>query len=183
LAVPDDIFFVELDSLRRYAQGKPVDLMALAAAGRATYERELRRRLVPGILLSNGEAFHGGRDDDPAEVVIGGLVGDPVSPGVAEGRARIVREPRSARLQPGEILVCPRTDPGWTPLILTAAGVVMEVGGLTTHGSAVAREHGIPAVVAIREATRRLKDGDLVRVDGTTGAVTVLEPTRPNEPR
>jgi phosphohistidine swiveling domain-containing protein len=83
-------------------------------------------------------------------------------------------DPRQARMRPGEILVCPRTDPGWTPLILAAAAVVMEVGGMTTHGSVVAREHAVPAVVAVHEATTLLKDGAPVRVDCTTGRVTVL---------
>jgi pyruvate,water dikinase len=171
LGEAEDIFFVPLGQLRRRAAGEAVDLRSIVAAERTAYERELRRRQVPRILLSNGEAFHGGMAHDGAE----GLVGDPVSPGVAEGRARIVLDPRTTRLAPGEILVCPRTDPGWTPLFLTAGAVVMEVGGMTTHGSVVAREHGIPAVVSVHEATTRLKDGDLVRVDGTTGRVTVLE--------
>jgi phosphoenolpyruvate synthase/pyruvate phosphate dikinase len=69
---------------------------------------------------------------------------------------RVIRDPRGARLSPGEILVCPGTDPSWTPLFLTAGGLVMEVGGVMTHGSVVAREYGIPAVVGVDRATERL---------------------------
>jgi len=79
------------------------------------------------------------------------------------------------RLNKGEILVAPYTDPGWTPLFYSAKALVTEVGGMMTHGSVVAREYGIPAVVSVRDATRKLRDGQYVRVDGTSGYVEILE--------
>ncbi len=88
---------------------------------------------------------------------------------------RVVFNPREANLQPGEILVCPGTDPSWTPLFLSAAGLVMEVGGMMTHGAVVAREYGIPAVVGVNQATRRLKTGQRIRVNGSTGWIDLLE--------
>ena len=88
---------------------------------------------------------------------------------------RVVLSPASAGLQEGEILVCPGTDPAWTPLFLTAGGLVMEVGGLMTHGAVVAREYGLPAVVGVHAATERLVTGQLIRVDGSTGRITLLE--------
>ena len=91
------------------------------------------------------------------------------------GDAAGVEGPHNAPLEPGEILVCPGTDPAWTPLFLAAGGLVTEVGGLMTHGSVVAREYGIPAVVGVTEATGRLRTGQRVRVDGTTGQVTILD--------
>jgi rifampicin phosphotransferase len=91
-----------------------------------------------------------------------------------EGRAHVILDPQHARLEAGEILVCPATDPGWTPLFLTAGGLVMEIGGLITHGSVVAREYGIPAVVGVHQATTRLKTGQRLRVDGSAGRVTIL---------
>jgi pyruvate,water dikinase len=174
---PEDIFFVPIDDLRRFARGEQVDLKAIVANERADDERERARRQMPRLLLSSGEVFYGGMTDDGGD----GLVGDPVSPGVAEGRAHVVLNPRGVRLEPGEILVCPATDPGWTPLFLTAGGLVMEIGGMVTHGSVVAREYGIPAVVGVHEATKRLQSGQRIRVDGTQGRVTVLEdvPTAP----
>lgn len=102
------------------------------------------------------------------------LRGSPVSAGVVEGKVRVVFDPYTAHLLPGEILVCPGTDPAWTPLFLSAGGLVMEVGGLMTHGSVVAREYGIPAVVGVRAATERLQTGQRVRVDGSSGRVEIL---------
>ena len=87
----------------------------------------------------------------------------------------MILDPQGAHLEPGEILVCPSTDPGWTPLFLTAGGLVMEIGGLMTHGSVVAREYGIPAVVGVRDATTRIQTGQRIRVDGGTGEVTLID--------
>ena len=83
----------------------------------------------------------------------------------------MVLDPAQSGLKHGEILVCPGTDPAWTPLFLSAAGLVTEVGGMMTHGSVVAREYGIPAVVGVAGATDRITTGQLVRVDGASGVV------------
>ena len=80
-------------------------------------------------------------------------------------------DPVGAHLEPGEILVAPSTDPGWTPLFLTAGGLVMEMGGPNSHGAVVAREYGIPAVVGVADATGRLRTGETVTVDGAAGVV------------
>ncbi len=87
----------------------------------------------------------------------------------------MILDPIGSRLEPGEILVAPSTDPGWTPLFLTAGGLVMEMGGANSHGAVVAREYGIPAVVGVREAVMRIKTGERITVDGSTGAVTTLD--------
>jgi pyruvate,water dikinase len=84
-----------------------------------------------------------------------------------------VRDPVGAHLEPGEILVAPSTDPGWTPLFLAAGGLVMEMGGAMSHGSVVAREYGIPAVVGVPGATERIKTGQLLVLDGTAGWVAI----------
>jgi pyruvate,water dikinase len=170
---PEDIFFVPFETLRRFALAERIDLKGMVAPNRTEYEREVGRRQIPRVLFSTGEAFYEGIADPGAQV--NELVGEAVSPGVAEGRVRVILDPHGARLEPGEILVCPSTDPGWTPLFLTASGLVMEVGGMITHGSVVAREYGLPAVVGVHNATSRLKTGDRVRVDGTSGRVTVLD--------
>ncbi len=103
------------------------------------------------------------------------ITGSPVSAGVVEGIVHVVLDPSGTQLVPGEILVCPGTDPAWTPLFMAAGGLVTEVGGMMTHGSVVAREYGIPAVVGVHQATLRLKDGQRIRVDGTQGKIIVLE--------
>jgi pyruvate,water dikinase len=111
------------------------------------------------------------REDLPA----GALAGNPVSAGVVEGIAHVITDPRRESLEPGEILVAPFTDPGWTPLFINAAGLVMEVGGLMTHGSVIAREYGIPAVVGVIDATKEIRTGQRVRVNGDLGYVEVLD--------
>ena len=173
LECPDDIFFLRLEELKSITAGETGDWRSAVRERRRAYAREQRRRRIPRVLLSDGRAFYGGMRVGEAGTGAR-LAGTPVSPGVSEGRVRVVFDPSGTQLTPGEILVCRGTDPAWTPLFLTAAGLVTEVGGLMTHGSVVAREYGIPAVVGVHDATIRLHTGDRVRVDGTSGSVAVL---------
>lgn len=104
------------------------------------------------------------------------LTGTPGSPGTATGLARIIRSPGDfARVRPGDILVCPHTDPAWTPLLRIAAGVVTETGGALSHAAIVARERRIPAVLGVPHATTRISDGAHIVVDGSAGSVDVTE--------
>src|SRR5436190_2425936 len=167
LSDEDDIFFLSLPEARRAAGGE--DMRKLVAARRAAFDRERARRRIPRLLLSDGT------DAEAALVSVGeGLRGSPASPGVVSGTARVIRSPAGARLEPGEILVAPSTDPGWTPLFLTAGGLVMEMGGMMSHGAVVAREYGIPAVVGVAGAPEQITTGQRVTVDGSSGTV-VLE--------
>src|SRR5215211_3430098 len=131
----DDVFFLGLRDARRGVAGE--DLRAVVADRRAAYEQELKRRHIPRLLLSDGTE----PEAVAAEAVEGdgALIGSPASTGTVTGRARVVLDPVGARLEPGEILVAPSTDPGWTPLFLTAGGLVMEMGGSNSHGAVVAR--------------------------------------------
>ena len=95
------------------------------------------------------------------------------APGAATGRARVILDPADAHVEPGEILVAPTTDPGWTPLFMTAAGLVTETGSPMAHGPTVAREYGIPAVICVRDATQLLTTGQLITLDGASGTVAV----------
>ena len=179
---PDDIFLLRLHELEALAGGPTDGLRALVEERRATLDRESRRAQVPRILVGDGRAFYEGLGDVGGEE--GVITGSPVSPGTAEGLVRVVLDPAQSGLKHGEILVCPGTDPAWTPLFLSAAGLVTEVGGMMTHGSVVAREYGIPAVVGVHQATTRLVTGQRVRLDGTAGTIVVVEdvtapPTQP----
>jgi len=167
LDASDDVFFMTLPEARRAVAGE--DLRATVADRRATYRRELARRRVPRVLLSDGTE---------AETLLpssadGGIRGTPASPGIARGAARVILSPAGARLEPGEVLVAPSTDPGWTPLFLTASALVMEMGGMMSHGAVVAREYGIPAVVGVPDATGRIATGARLVVDGSAGTVAV----------
>ncbi|MCB0033496.1 MAG: hypothetical protein KDE51_05745, partial [Anaerolineales bacterium] len=126
----------------------------------------------PRVVTSDGEipAVQFANNQMPA----GALAGNPVSTGVVEGIAHVVRDPAQEQLAPGEILIAPFTDPGWTPLFINAGGLVMEVGGAMTHGSVVAREYGIPAIVGVPNVTTELQSGQRIRVDGNRGVIEVL---------
>jgi rifampicin phosphotransferase len=169
IASADDVFFLTLAEVRAALGGE--DLHEAVAERRAMYVRERARRHIPRVLLSDGT---------DAEVALvpaaaGDLRGSPASPGSVTAKARVILSPLGARLEPGEILVAPSTDPGWTPLFLTAGGLVMEMGGMMSHGAVVAREYGIPAVVGVAGATERISTGQRVTVDGSAGAVSLEE--------
>jgi len=170
---PDDLFYLSFKELAAFAADEPGDWADLIAQRRQMYRREERRRQVPRLLLSDGRAFYAGLR--PTGSTDASMVGSPVSPGSVEGRVRVVLDPRQANLLPGEIMVCPGTDPSWTPLFLTAAGLVMEVGGLMTHGAVVAREYGIPAIVGVDRATERLRTGQRIALNGSTGEIRLLD--------
>jgi pyruvate,water dikinase len=151
------------------------DLRALVAERRAGYRRELARRHVPRVLLSDGtEPQAESRKGSVPEDGPGVLRGTPASGGLVTARARVILDPTGAKLEPGEVLVAPSTDPGWTPLFLTAGGLVMEMGGSMSHGAVVAREYGIPAVVGVPDATGRVVTGSRITVDGSAGTVTLV---------
>lgn len=173
VADTDDIFFLDLDEARTGLDPEAADLRDLVAHRRADYAVELERRHVPRVLLSDGTEPEAVPSADAAAVstVPGALRGSPASAGVVTAAARVILDPVGAHLEPGEILVAPSTDPGWTPLFLTAGGLVMEMGGPNSHGAVVAREYGIPAVVGVPDATLRLFTGQEITVDGGAGTV------------
>jgi phosphohistidine swiveling domain-containing protein len=126
----------------------------------------------PRVLTSDGEVVAGvyRRDDVPA----GALVGLAVSAGTIEGRARVIHDMEEADLEAGDILVTAYTDPSWSALFVSIAGLVTEVGGLMTHGAVIAREYGLPAVVGVEQATRLIRDRQRIRINGTDGYVEIL---------
>ncbi|WP_254270996.1 PEP/pyruvate-binding domain-containing protein [Haloarcula marina] len=169
----DDVWHLTYDELRA-AVADPRTLAGVdVTARRQAYERATALA-PPRLLTSEGEVLRatGPIDGTPGAVT---LAGTGAAPGVVEGDVRVVTDPARTRIARGEVLVAPYTDPGWTPLFLNAAAVVTEVGGRLTHGSLVAREYGIPAVVGVDDATTRLKTGDRVRVDGVSGTVERIE--------
>ncbi|MGW8143825.1 MAG: PEP/pyruvate-binding domain-containing protein [Anaerolineales bacterium] len=170
---PDDIFYLYLTELEALANGESRDWRSLIAERRRSYQRELGRKQIPRLLLSDGRAFYEVLESSYGDE--SSILGSPVSPGVVQGRVRVILDPINADLLPGEIMVCPGTDPAWTPLFLSAVGLIMEVGGMMTHGAIVAREYGIPAVVGVYQATTKFYTGQEIRVDGSTGEIFLLQ--------
>jgi phosphohistidine swiveling domain-containing protein len=167
LARAEDIFFLDFAEAHRALDG--ADMQDLVAQRQGAYYLELERRHIPRMLLSDGtepETLLTG-----VGTAAGALSGSPASAGTVTAPARVILDPVGAHLEPGEILVAPSTDPGWTPLFLTAGGLVMEMGGPNSHGAVVAREYGIPAVVGVADATSLLRTGQEVTVDGGAGTV------------
>ena len=104
------------------------------------------------------------------------LNGFAVSPGKVTGSVSVILSPNDfEKMKPDTILVCPTTTPAWTPLFAQATGLVTDIGGILAHGSIVAREYGIPAVMGTGDVTRRIVSGQRVTVDGDLGTVTILE--------
>lgn len=172
LETAGDIFFLSLPEIHAALAGE--EMQNTVRDHRTAYDFEMRRRHIPRVLLSDGTE-PGAVSADAAGSSQGVLWGTPASPGTVTGSARIILDPTGAHLAPGEILVAPSTDPGWTPLFLTAGGLVMEMGGAISHGAVVAREYGIPAVVGVAGATERITTGSRITVDGAAGKITLEE--------
>lgn len=171
LSERDDAFFLTFDELREAVRTQTSDAGLIRRRQEAF--RSHQTLTPPRVLTSDGEAIAGSyrRDDLPP----GALAGLAVSAGTVEGRARVILDMAEANLEPGDILVTRFTDPSWTPLFVGLKGLVTEVGGLMTHGAVIAREYGLPAVVGVEQATRRIRDGQRIRVEGTAGYVEVLD--------
>lgn len=164
LGEPEDVFYLTHDEVRAWLLGEapaPEDVRDVLARRHATYQ----------LVNTRWQAER--HEDGTRDAALKGIA---TSPGAVRGRARIVRgEHQFERLQPGEILVCPYTNPAWTPLFATAAAIVTETGGAASHAAIIAREYGIPAVMSVPEATRVLADGTEIVVDGNRGTVRRIQ--------
>ena len=169
----EDVYYLTLQELHDVVRTNHVDDQLIRRRKEAF--RSYEALTPPRVLTSDGEAVAGvyRREDVPA----GALVGFAVSGGTIEGRARVILDMGEAVLEPGDILVTAYTDPSWTPLFVAIEGVVTEVGGLMTHGAVIAREYGLPAVVGVEHATRLIRDGQRIRVNGTDGYIEILPAT------
>lgn len=166
----EDTFYLTFQELHEVVRTHEVDELLIR---RRKDEFKTNQSLTPPrVLTSDGEIVAGSyrRDDIPA----GALIGQAVSAGTVEGRARVILDMAKAKLEPGDILVTAYTDPSWTPLFVAIEGLVTEVGGLMTHGAVIAREYGLPAVVAVENATRLIRDGQRIRVHGSEGYIEIL---------
>jgi pyruvate,water dikinase len=170
---PEEVFHLKLNELERIDEVWPPGAELADELRAVVARRAAKRAALEGTPLVDPRLFRGPLDGEAGAA--GGntlLRGIPGSPGVAEGPVRIVRDSAEfGELRPGDVLVAPYTNPAWTPLFERAAAVAVDSGGPTSHAAIVAREYGIPAVMATVDGTRRLADGQRVRVDGTAGLV------------
>ena len=174
LSCPDDIFFLEISEIEPVATGNAsFDWHERIALRRREYEKNLKLN-PPPLVIGRFDPNAGSRPVANAGAKL--LEGIAVSPGIVTGPARVIlRADDHEQVLPGEILIAPFTDPAWSPYFITAAGMVVEQGGILSHGSIVAREYGLPAVTNVASATRVIRTGDLVQVDGNRGCVSVLK--------
>ena len=147
-----------------------LDLRGLAVERTAPIDKIRKSHLVARVIDSRGKIYYPPRK----EAAEGELAGVSISPGVVQGRVKVLHHANEKPLHPGEVLVTRATDPGWTPLFIYTGGIVLEIGGALQHGAVVAREYGIPCVSGLTGATELLVDGQLVEVDGSNGIVRLL---------
>jgi pyruvate,water dikinase len=171
IAEKEDIFFLRFEELQDVLRTHQVDTELIRQRKEAF--TSYQALTPPRVMTSDGEVITGVYRRETLEP--GALIGLPVSAGIIEGRARVILDMVEADLEPGDILVTSYTDPSWTPLFVTISGLVTEVGGMMTHGSVIAREYGLPAVVGVVGATRLIRDGQRIRVHGTEGYVEILD--------
>lgn len=180
LATPADVFYLEVGEVLGVVEGtvSAADLAGLASVRQRAYDG-YRAAAVPADRFETrgavwvGNAFR--RTQAPTTMGESERRGIGCCPGIVEGRARVITDPRGASITPGDVLVAERTDPGWILLFPSASAVVVERGSVLSHSAIVARELGIPAVVSLPGLTTWLRDGDRIEVDGTTGVVKRLE--------
>jgi pyruvate,water dikinase len=186
IAEAGDVWHLTVEELRETARELPrLDRRGLAAERKAEMERS-RRAAPPPVL---GTVPDGGPVPDPVARAMLKFFGPPPeaaaepnvlrgnagSPGKARGRARVIRTLAEAgKLEKGDVLVAETTMPPWTPLFAIAAAAVVDTGGILCHCAVVAREYGIPAVVGVATGTARIRDGEMLEVDGTAGTVRIL---------
>lgn len=175
---PRDVFYLELDEALAYVEGTAtsVELKQLARVRRAEFERYREMPPPDERFVTRGAVYQGNRFVRESTAAIAAVGGDTVKgigccPGVVRAKVRVVRDPRGAKLERGEILVAERTDPGWIMLFPSAAGLLVERGSLLSHSAIVSREMGIPSIVSIPGVMKWLNDGDEVEMDGSTGVV------------
>lgn len=166
----EDVYYLTFDEFKEVVQKGKVNYEVI---NKAKNDYKLYEKLTPPrVMLSNGEIVRGKyKRKNISENM---MIGLPVSSGIIEGRARVILNIEEANLESGDILITTFTDPSWTPLFVSIKGLVTEVGGLMTHGAVIAREYGIPAVVGVENATKIIKDGQQIRINGTEGYIELL---------
>ncbi|CAH0535514.1 Prodigiosin synthesizing transferase PigC [Vibrio stylophorae] len=165
----EHVFNLSLAQISQAENSEASSLMPLVEKNIAARNLVSQVKDWPRILDSRGKIYHG-----VAEAKDGEISGESISPGIIQGRAKVLLNPYEKVVNKGEILVCKASEPSWVPVFINASGVVMEVGGPLQHGAIIAREYGLPCISSVQNATQIIKDGDMIEIDGSRGTLRII---------
>ncbi|MCK8061666.1 MULTISPECIES: PEP/pyruvate-binding domain-containing protein [unclassified Fusibacter] len=163
------IFDLHIHQIMQAQSHADLNLRVLIEENLKPYKKVAHVRYWPVLIDSRGKIIREVRSSTSSD-----LVGEAISPGLVTGRARVLHSPHEKKVEPGDILVTRSSEPSWIPVFSNASGVVLEVGGSLQHGAIIAREYGLPCVIGIHDIYTRIHDGDLIKVDGNSGIVRIL---------
>ncbi len=169
----NEIFDLKVVQIDEILENPSIDVQKLREENTRHIRKTEHIKHFPTIIDSRGRIPVPPKPEEKE----GQLLGEAISAGRAKGRVKVLKSPTEKEILPGEILVARTTDPGWTPLFINAAAVVLEIGGMLQHGAMVAREYGKPCVAGVIDATEKLKDGMLIEVDGSSGTISIIDET------
>ena len=179
LADTDDVFYLEIAEIFAAWEGTGTtsDLATLAHQRRTEFDAYHAAAAPPDRFVTRGPLSRNVELEATAvtQISASDLKGSGACPGHVIGRARVVLDPRQARIEPGEILVARQTDPGWVVLFPAAAGLLVERGSLLSHSAIVSRELRLPCIVSVPGLTEIIKTGDMIEMDGAAGTIVILE--------
>jgi pyruvate,water dikinase len=167
---PEDVFGLTIKDLDDGIKEPEAELRKIVSTNTQFLNKIQHIRNFPLVIDSRGLILR----PPKKKAKEGEIAGEPISVGMVRGREKVLNAPDEKPVLPGEILVTRATDPGWTPLFISAAGVILEIGGSLQHGALVAREYGKPCVAGIENATQVFEDGQIVELDGANGVVKLL---------
>lgn len=165
----NQVFDLRIEEIARAEREFDLDVLALVARNLEPRKKLKHVKSWPRVIDSRGKIFRAPPGDSED-----GFVGDAIAPGVVIGKAKVLHAPYEKPLRKGEILVTRASDPGWTPIFINAAGIVLEVGGALQHGAVIAREYGLPCVSGLDGITETIRDGQIIEVDGSAGVVRLV---------
>lgn len=166
----EQIFSLTVAQVGQAEKDKTLDLLPLIEENTKPYKSIAHIKDWPSIIDSRGKIYRAYREAKEGEIV-----GEPISPGIIKGKAKVLLDPYEKSIEKGEILVCKASEPSWASVFINASGVVMEVGGPLQHGAIIAREYGLPCVSSVYNATKIIKDGDMIEVDGSSGVIRLAK--------
>lgn len=166
----EQIFDLSILQVAQAQKDSNLELISLVEKNIAPYKAVVHIKDWPRIIDSRGKIYRA-----LLQAKDGEIKGEAISPGLIKGKAKVLLDPYEKPIEKGEILVCKASEPSWAPVFINASGIVMEVGGSLQHGAIIAREYGLPCVSSVYDATKIIKDGDIIEVDGFNGIIKIVK--------